>query len=149
MTGYFTLFVPGIPVPQGSKSVTRSGRMFEANKKTGPWRATVKAAAEQQIAMTEGWAILDGPLAASMLFSFPRPRSHYGTGRNSDVVKSSAPSRPLGPPDTDKLARNVADAMTTAKVWVDDSRMVDLTASKHYANGDEQPGVFIIIQPAP
>ena len=34
---------------------------------------------------------LEGPLEATLLFYFSRPKHHYGSGRNAGTVKESAP----------------------------------------------------------
>jgi Holliday junction resolvase RusA-like endonuclease len=69
---------------------------------------------------------LEGALELVCVFYVPRPKSHFGTGRNAKILKDSAPayptSRNLG--DWDKLARAVGDALTQAKVIADDKLVV-------------------------
>lgn len=140
------IVVYGLPAPQGSKKAFRnqhSGRiqMTESSAKVKPWRQDVKYAAQT---FTEGmpdWAPLDGPLAVSMVFTFARPKGHFGTGRNAGTLKASAPARPSGVPDLSKLARSTEDALT-GLVWVDDARVVEYRhLAKHYA-ADGTPDVF-------
>src|SRR5215472_3525905 len=102
--GVVHIRVNGRPAPQGSKRHVGNGRMIEMSKAVGPWREAVRA--ETQAAVT---APLDGAVGVSVLFWLPRPRSHYRTGRHADVVKPTAPRRPTGRPDLDKLARAVLD----------------------------------------
>jgi Holliday junction resolvase RusA-like endonuclease len=45
-------------------------------------------------------------------------------------------------PDLDKLIRSVGDSLTTAGIYVDDSRIVRLTATKVYAD-HRGPGALI------
>jgi crossover junction endodeoxyribonuclease RusA len=60
-----------------------------------------------------------------MVFTMPRPRVHYGTGRNEGVLKprflNAVPDRI---PDLSKLCRSTEDALTDAGVWADDARVV-------------------------
>lgn len=118
--------VHGIPAPQGSKKFVghnRAGRgvLVESSKKVKPWRAAVAAAA----ALVRPAAPLDGPLVADMVFTMPRPKGHYGTGRNAGVLKTRyAEAVPDRTPDLSKLVRSTEDALTDAGVWADDARVV-------------------------
>lgn len=145
----FTLTVYGLPAPQGSKSHVGNGRMIESSKHVKPWREAVKWAARDWIDHADDWARLDGPLSLSLAFTFARPKGHYRTGRNAHLLRDAAPSRPLGYPDLAKLIRSTEDALTEAGVWADDSRVVDVAASKFYADTSSHslgtPGAVIRI----
>jgi Holliday junction resolvase RusA-like endonuclease len=120
--------VHGIPAPQGSKTaVVRGGRaqLLEGSSTTGRaahklWRSQVAEAAtrawEDQIEnVTEPF---DGPLAVAITFWCPAAKKHRGEYK---------PTKP----DIDKLVRTVMDALATdARVMVDDSRVVELSATK-------------------
>ena len=85
---------------------------------------------------------LTGPLDVLLVFDLPRPKSHYGTGRNADKLKPSAPNYPMGNRnDVENLAKAVLDAMNMV-IWRDDSQVVGLQVNKHY---DAKPGVTIQI----
>jgi crossover junction endodeoxyribonuclease RusA len=143
----FTLSVTGEPIPQGSKSRSRTGHMYEANKRTAPWRKLVRARAEEKVAEL-GHEPYDGPLRVHIVFRMPRPKSHFGTGRNSALLRERAPWHPRSKPDIDKLARAILDALTTAGVWTDDCRVVELHLRKRYAGGGPEggPGVLIDVE---
>lgn len=133
------LFVPGIPAAQGSKRHVGRGVMIESSKRLRPWRATVTAAIVEA-----GWhhdPVLAGPVAVSLMFYFPRPRAHYGTGRNANRLKDSAPLWHDKRPDVDKLARAVLDAITESGTLRDDCQVVALSARKRYG----PPGVAITL----
>jgi Holliday junction resolvase RusA-like endonuclease len=137
--------VHGTPAPQGSKRPFRNqhtGRlhMTEQSKRVAPWRQDVKHAALAVVG--QDWTLLDGPLAASMVFSFPRPRGHWRTGRNAHLLRDSAPRRPFGVPDLSKLIRSTEDALTGV-VWVDDARVVEyVRLGKFYAGTDDVADVL-------
>ena len=147
-------FVSGVPVPKGSMRAFRlphSARvvMTHANARTKPWQSAVATAAAEARAAREGLTLhgeLTGPLIVRLVFNMPRPRSHYGSGKNAEAVKKSAPVRPAGKPDVDKLARLVLDACTSV-LWRDDCQVVDLRASKQWTDV-HPPGVYVEVEEA-
>ena len=135
--------VHGIPAPQGSKRHVGNGRMIESSKEVGPWREAVKAAV--LTATGRRPTTLDGPVEIIMTFYLPRPKSHYGTGRNASRVRDSAPTEPTTKPDLDKLVRSTLDALTDVGVLRDDAQVVRIEAAKVYAWPQEPPGATIHI----
>ena len=79
-------------------------------------------------------------------FIFTRPESHYGTGRNSGILRDDAPpfptSRRIG--DIDKLVRTILDALAAAEVIVDDQIVASLTAEKRWCLAG-QAGVAVTV----
>ena len=138
----FEFFVPGIPQPKGS---TRSffskkqGRTFtrNANEKTEPWEATIRAAASKA-----GCAISHGPMTVYAVFMMPRLKGHF---RKDGSLKPAAPLEPDKKPDLDKLVRTLLDGLT-ALAFVDDSQVTSIAAIKVFA--DDQPGVHVAIEGA-
>jgi crossover junction endodeoxyribonuclease RusA len=87
----------------------------------------------------------DKPMEVVLTFYFPRPQSHYGTGRNAHILKPSAPDYPTKPPDIDKLMRAIFDGATDAGLWLDDAQVVDVHAIKMWAR--QRPGVSLTVYP--
>jgi crossover junction endodeoxyribonuclease RusA len=127
--------VLGEPKPQGSKKahpvygrdgkpVMKHGRMLlvmrEDNPEAPAWRQEIKTELNRTY---PGPGLLDGPLSLRVLFLRPRPRRHYGTGRNAGTLKPSAPPFPTTKPDNSKLVRAIEDALTGV-LWTDDARVV-------------------------
>ena len=83
-------------------------------------------------------------ISCSVTFTFHRPLSHYGTGKNSELVKASSPRYPAKPPDLDKLVRAIWDSLTSV-VWVDDGQVVANTIRKQYVHRWEGEGVHVIV----
>lgn len=136
--------VRGLPAPQGSKSFKGRGKngkgiMVESSTRVKPWRARVASVADD--ATGDGWSLLDGPLAVSMVFTFPRPKSHWRTGRNAHLLGSRATPRPIGYPDVSKAARAVEDALTHV-VWTDDARVVEYRRLGKWWAGTAAPDVL-------
>lgn len=138
--------VLGTPIPQGSKTKTRWGGLREDNPATQPWRDTVAWQARATMGSTPP---LLGPCALRVVFYLPRPKAHYGTGKNADRLKATAPGYCQTKPDLDKLLRAIGDALTTAGVWRDDNQAVTVDASKLYAFPGQQPGCHITVTPLP
>lgn len=144
-----TFTVTGHPTPQGSKRAwVQNGRAMMAEQ-TGDrlraWRQDVKAAA---IAVRPATPI-DTPVRVTHCFAFPRPKAHFGTGRNATRLKDSAPAWPTSRStgDIEKLVRSTHDAITIAAVWVDDSLVVQLDVVKVYADSPAAVGDVITITP--
>ena len=141
-----TFFVPGIPATAGSKTGfynKKAGRviMAPANKRQKPWMASVSAAALEVYA---------GPptneaVKLDLLFMMPRAKSHFGTGKNADKLKPTAPELHTKKPDLTKMLRAIEDALTGI-IWRDDSQVVAFTCRKEYAKST--PGVVVLIQTA-
>ena len=131
--------VLGVPVPQGSKRVF-NGRLVDVNdRKLKDWRALVG-----QMAAGSSSSLLTGPVFVKLDFYLPRPKGHYGSGRNADVLRPSAPLVPQVKPDIDKLVRACLDALT-GMAFRDDCQVAAITARKFYAD-ERQPGVHIEIE---
>ena len=121
----------GTPVPQGSKSVTRTGRLYEANRAHRDWRATVTAS----VAAQHDGPPIDQPVHVELCFWMPRP-------------KRPRWQVPAVKPDLDKLVRSVHDSLQAGGVLAEDSRVVRLTAQKAYVPDGQEPGVTVVITPA-
>ena len=104
------------------------------------WRETV--------AIVVGSAVsepIEGPVRLSLAFFFPRPKSHYGTGKNSDVVKASAPVHHAQKPDIDNVIKSTLDAMNGV-LYGDDKQVIQLRAEKRWAHQPDQSGLALCIE---
>lgn len=129
----FTIY--GEPAPQGSKRAfvhKSTGRavVIEDSKRTKPWRNAVTSEAVDHL--PDPPFEDDTPLEVRLRFLLPRPKGHFGTGRNAGKVKASSPDFPAVRPDVDKLARSTLDGLTDAGLVPDDSRIVSLALEKRY-----------------
>jgi len=138
--------VHGIPVAKGSRRAfvnKATGKAFTApsSDKEKPWQNTVAQCAlvaRSQCGLIEP---MRGPVRLALSFTFMRPKSHMGSGKNSNVVKAShLSSWHTGKPDTDKLIRAILDAMTGI-IYADDSQVAVVCASKQWVT--DGPGVTI------
>lgn len=129
--GRLVISVTGRPAPQGSKRQGAAGQMREQSPYLPAWRAAVKRATYEayKAAGVEPAALplLRGPVQASVLFRLEH-------GRRADA-----------PPDLDKLLRSTFDALTEARVWEDDGRVVFVMSGKDAALEGESMGATIEI----
>jgi Holliday junction resolvase RusA-like endonuclease len=77
--------------------------------------------------------IKDKPIRLVIEFVFKRPKSHYGTGKNSLKLKDSAPDKHINKPDIDNLLKFVMDALNGI-YWHDDSQIWNVDVSKFYGD---------------
>lgn len=145
----FTVY--GKPEPAGSKRAfalrkggvpTGKVAVTDDNPKSRGWKAEVADVAAATMAGSATPLVLDA-CGLALTFYMARPKGHYGTGRNADRLKDSAPAYPVVKPDATKLVRGVEDAMSGI-VWRDDAQVVEQFVSKQYAD-DCLPGVRVIV----
>lgn len=139
------VWIPGTPRPQGSLKIVTSASTGQAFAKNSNTLIEYRNFAVGEYA--KAWGAqqpLETPVSLRLIFYLSRPKSHYGTGKNAKKLKPSAPRWPGGTPDTDKLIRAQADALTIARVVADDALFVEIAARKEWA-GDRGPGVKTVI----
>ena len=132
----------GVPRAKGSKRAfynKRTQRAFvvDASSKSRDWEEAVRKAAVEAY----NGPLLTGALRVDTRFILPRPKSHFGTGRNAHRRKASAPLRHMKKPDLDKLVRAVRDGLRQV-VYRDDAQIDEGWADKVY-NDTETVGCII------
>jgi Holliday junction resolvase RusA-like endonuclease len=141
-----TIAVHGFPGPQGSKSPVGWGRsrktgkaiplMRESSKKVKPWREKVTYAITAAILRGDAQA-LAGPVRADVTFTMPKPLNAPKRRRTYPAVS----------PDIDKLERSTFDAISAAKAWEDDGRVIESHSRKVYPGEHpealSEPGAII------
>lgn len=113
----------------------------DGSKPNLEWKSAVKAAAHV-VMVREGLKPFDCPIFVRVVFLVKRPRGHWGSGRNANSLKPSAPRFPAVKPDATKLWRSTEDAMNGV-VQRDDCLFVDQFVSKRYCGDGEPDGAII------
>lgn len=132
MSLHFTAI--GMPATKGSPS---QGGRYERSM---VWTARVAAAA-----LEAGADPLEGPLAIVIVFRLPRPGNHFV----SRGLRFTAPAWPGDGPSIAKLTSAVLNALTGI-CWHDVSQVVEIRATKCYAEGGDKPcGVTVTVMTAP
>lgn len=147
----FSVFVPGLPAPQGSKTGFVNPKlirflgpfkvdpkslrvvMVEHSKRVKPWREAIVATCREQ-RVERG---IDTPVFVHVEFRFVKPKTVkriYPTGNEGDI---------------DKLLRSTYDGLVMAGVLTDDSLIVDGGQRMRYAEPWEEPGANIRIEVLP
>ena len=136
----------GIPAPQGSKRSLGKGYFVEASARVMPWRESVKEATLRDY---DGEP-LSGAVEVSILFLFPRPKKHFGTGKNANKLKANAPvfviEKNRG--DLEKLERSTYDALSQSSggsAILDDCLVAKNSNMKRYCIDGEKPGALITV----
>lgn len=144
--------VHGIPAPQGSKRPVRLGKgptsrigMVESSAKVKPWREAVRGEVQRAFELDPTLTTIPAgvPVIVTITFIMPRPRDHFGTGRNADRIKDTAPKYHTKQPDKDKLERSTMDALTMGHAFADDCQVAISYTEKVYASEHEHPGAVI------
>lgn len=140
----FRFVVYGKPRQRGSKSAatnpaTGKIHLRDASKHSKQWMKTVAQTAGCHF---RGRTLLRGPVRVYARFYFGRPKSHFGTGRNADVLKASAPAWHIQTPDISKLARAIEDAMTGV-VYADDKQICEETLTKQWTCQQERVEIAV------
>lgn len=148
---HLTFEVVGNAKPAGSKRPVRAGGtgrilLVDSSGKDGKaWRDAVAHAAAAAMLEARETELFDGPLTLSLIFRRPRPKGHFGSGKNAGKLRENAPPYPTTRPDVLKLARSVEDAMSGV-VYRDDSQIVDEHLHKVYGI---PAGVRVVVTEVP
>lgn len=114
-------------------------RVFESGTAEG-WKSLIAAEAAAHVPDSP---ILRGPVRVDAFFIFPRPKSHYRTGKRADELRADAPTWHTAKPDRDNLDKALLDALTQlGGFWSDDCQVCAGEIQKFYAG---RPGLLVKI----
>lgn len=129
--------VIGVPATAGSfvPRKRKNGSLYllrSGSQKHKEWRSAAETTIRQAVQLWKWEVNPEDEYSVSLSFLLPKPKS---VTREQPNVK----------PDIDKLCRSTLDALTVGEAIDDDARIIQLTASKTYAAGSEQPGCYIAV----
>ncbi len=143
------LHIPGTPVAKGSAKafVVKSKQTGKHRAivtqdnaaKQRPWASAITLAARDAM---RGESPVAGPCRLEILFTMPRPKRHYRTGKYAAELRPDAERLHITKPDKDKLDRCVMDALTGV-AWRDDSQVCWSESKKQYG---DNPGAAIWVE---
>jgi Holliday junction resolvase RusA-like endonuclease len=113
---------------RGTK-IGKSVRMYKAPKQQRAEATFISQIVNQ---LPPGFTPYLGPLQVDFYFYLPRPKSHYGTGKNTGKLKKSAPRHPITTPDFDNTIKHVCDCLNKI-AWDDDRQICRASVYKGYA----------------
>jgi len=118
--------IPGKPIAKARPRFVRRGKFINTynpqETEEGKWLLSARS----QITR-----VFEGPIKITIGFYFERPKSHFGTGKNSDIIKENAPKRHVTKPDLDNLIKFVLDCLN-GEAFLDDRQIITLEAIKEY-----------------
>jgi len=128
---YYKLVILGAPKAQGRPRARNAGKFIQIydDPKSAKAKQNLIAVVQEQAPEK----LLDCPLRVDLYFYMPRPKSHYGTGKNAGKLKSSAPINHTKRPDIDNMRKLFMDALTNV-FWVDDSLVCEGFTRKIYSD---------------
>ena len=92
---------------------------------------TWKQEVRRQAAANAPELVIAGVVRIQLDFFLPRPKTHLD---KHGVPKPKSPVWHVKKPDLDNLIKAVTDAITdTQRIWLDDSQICEITATKTYA----------------
>ena len=134
-----TLTIPGVPIAQRRPRFARSGKFVTTYSDQHTEAGKFLLAAREQA----GGVFLEGPLSLEVICAFPRPKSHFGTGKNADKLKASAPKYHVVKPDLDNCIKFIKDCLNS-EVYKDDSQICQINRTvKDYVEEGQQPYTWI------
>jgi len=130
--------VPGKASPSGSKKAfvhNRTGKVIvmDTAKNKDLWQNMVSLVARKAVS-EQSWPKQSQAVSLCVVFRFRRPKSHFGSGKNLNVMKDTSPPCHTQKPDLTKLVRCLEDALTGI-AWNDDCQVIETNACKEW--GDE------------
>lgn len=137
-------YVTGEPRPQLRPRAFMNpyGQARVYNPKTAEgWKSQIAEAAQKFIPVQP----FSGPVCLELTFYFPRPKGHFGTGKNEGKLKENAPNWHTVKPDRDNLDKPFLDCLTTLGIFRDDSQVCDGVIKKLYCPPGLQPGCNVVL----
>lgn len=126
------LSIPGVP---NSQKRHRHLRVGNFTRSYDPSSTEKEDFLYKSIYENKPAAPITKPISLLIFFYMPRPKSHYGTGKNSGILKKTAPLFHTNTPDIDNMQKFVLDSLNHV-YWKDDKQIYNVSAEKLY---DENP----------
>lgn len=131
-----TCCVPGDPIALARHRVAR-GHMFNPSIRA---QEDFARSIDNYIPHSQ----MEGPIDASLIFFFARPKTHFHFRKSGVSLKSTAPIVHTTRKDLDNLIKFVLDALN-GKAYHDDSQICSIRAAKMYAGGEQHARTVIVL----
>lgn len=118
--------IPGKPKPLKRHRVAKNGRMYDPSfkDKKNLWLQIAKYRPKQP---------LNGDIMLKLVFTMPRPKKHFRTGKYKHLLKDGVPEFHSSTPDLDNLVKFVCDVIQGRERFIlDDRQICMLQAEKIY-----------------
>lgn len=129
--------VLGEAKPQKRHRHTKVGKFIRTYDPSAEDKETFAGILQREAPLTP----INAPIFLQLTFYMRRPKSHYGTGSKSEMLKDNAPEWHTSKPDGDNLTKFVQDSLN--KIYYrDDSLVCWIEVKKIYS---ERPRTEIAI----
>ena len=136
----YTIIVPGEPIAKQRPLFVHKDK----NGKALPYVKVINKQEDEQVNFR--WAVIQyliktgtaifiiegDPVSITCSFYMRRPKSHYGTGKNSEILKQNAPYYCTKKKDIDNLDKHVFDCLN-GLCFKDDKQIVESHSKKIYS----------------
>jgi Holliday junction resolvase RusA-like endonuclease len=130
----FAMKIPFEPMSLKRHRHRMTGRTYDPSKKDkDAFIQAVGALPEEKMSR---------PLRCQLFFYCKRPKNHYKTGKNSHILKDTAPIHNTNSKDLDNMVKFVLDAFND-KLYVDDCLVVEIHCRKLYS--EEESGYIEVV----
>jgi len=136
------IIIPGIPIAKHRPRFARRGKGTAVYSDQETEEDLMLWHVKQQ---TSGHRLFKDAVLVDTKFFMPRPKSHFGTGRNAGKLKPSASKYHIKKPDTDNLVKFLFDIFN-GSVWKDDSQVIYEVSEKIYCVPGEEPRTEVTVQ---
>lgn len=75
------------------------------------------------------------PLRCILNFYSKRPKSHYRSGKYSNILKDTSPKYNTNNKDLDNMVKFILDALND-KLYIDDCQIIEISCQKLYSDND-------------
>ena len=133
-------FVPGTPIPQKrhytSTMTNKFGKLILSTSGRVAMNQHDPSAADKELFRMKCLQyrprkLIKSGIILNISFRFERPKSHYRTGKYSNLLKKESPAEHIVKPDKDNLLKFVMDSFNRF-FWVDDCQVYDGQEKKRY-----------------
>ena len=131
------IIIPGKPIPKARPRFSRRGKYVV----TYSGQQALVDACVAEIKNQYHDEPVKGPISVICWFDFERPKSHFGSGKNSQKLKNNAPEMHIVKPDVDNLIKFYLDCANKI-LWKDDCQIVQILGFKRYT--DEAETIIMI-----
>ena len=136
----YTIIIEGEPIPKARHRTAHKDKngnalpyviFYDTQKEKK--KAYREAAFQYLIKTGTAIFIIEGdPVSITCSFYMRRPKSHYGTGKNSEILKQNAPYYCTKKKDIDNLDKHVFDCLN-GLCFKDDKQIVESHSKKIYS----------------
>lgn len=130
------IIIPGKPVAKQANKINSKDKHPRQYSSQAKDEKRFEAIIAEQC---KGHKPYSGALRVIYEFVVARPKSHFGTGKNSHILKKTAPVHWIVKKnDFDNMLKFVNDRCS-GLVWVDDCQIIEFSGSKRYCYHNEEP----------